>query len=362
VKFTHADLSRSWKASCQKTGLILDKALVVFAFGLIPFSATSQTLAPAMRLTKTIVLPGVQGKLDHFAIDLAGNRLFLAATGSGSVQVIDLKTDKVRESIGGLVKPHGLAWDASTGTLYVTDGALAELRAYKGEPFSVAGTIKLSVDADDMMYDNANHMLFVGHGGSDTANAARVAVIDTDHFALIANVGVASHPEGLDFDRETGRLFVNVADSNEVAVIDTAAKALSSQWKVTKAAENVPMAFDREHHLVFVACRTPGTLIALDSLTGREIASLPAAGKADDLFYDPALRRVYLISGAGEVDLFQVDEGRTVRSLSVLQTVPGAKTALFVPSQNLVYLGVPGTAGHAVEVREYSTAEVEAKK
>lgn len=341
---------------------MLAKALLFFSSALLSFTATSQTPAPLLRLTKTVVLSGVQGKLDHFAVDLAGNRLFLAATGSGSVEVIDLKADKVQQSLGGLVKPHGLAWDASTGTLYVTDGALAELLAYKGSPLAVAGTIKLSADADDMMYDAASHMLFVGHGGTDAVNPAKVAVIDTNRFALIANIIVASHPEGLDLDQETQRLFANIADSNEVAVIDTAARALSSEWKVTKAAENVPMAFDRENHIVFVACRNPGTLVALDSLTGREIASLPAAGKADDLFYDPTLRRVYLISGAGEIDLFQVDEGPTVLPLGILQTEPGAKTALFVPSQNLLYLGVPGTAGHPVEIQEYSTAEVGAKR
>ena len=58
--------------------------------------------------------------------------------------------------------------------------------------------------------------------------------------------------------------------------------------------------------MLFVACRTPGTLIALDRATGKEVGSIAAASGADDLFYDPALRRVYLISGAGEVDAYQV--------------------------------------------------------
>lgn len=360
MKFTHADTS--WKFRRQKSGRILAELLFAFVFGLLSVSATSQTPSPAMRLAKTLVLPGVQGKLDHFAIDLAGNRLFLAATGNHSVEVIDLTTGKVLQSIDGLVKPHGLAWDISTGSLYVTDGALAELRAYKGSPFALAGTIKLSADADDVVFDAPSHMLFVGHGGTDAANPAKVAVVDTDRFALLANIAVASHPEGLDLDRKTQRLFVNIAGSNEVAVIDTAASALSSQWKLTKSAENVPIAFDLDQQLVFVACRTPGALVAFNASTGKEITSLPAAEKADDLFYDPALRRVYLIGGVGEVDSFQVGDDGTVHPLSVLQTTPGAKTALFVPSQNLLYLGVPGAAGHPVEIREYSTAEVEDEK
>jgi hypothetical protein len=341
---------------------ILVDAAIVFVCGALSVAAAAQSPVPTMHLAKTIVLSGVQGKFDHLAIDLAGNRLFIAAPGNRSVEVVNLTTDKVEQSLSGLERPHGLAWVAATGSLYVSDGSLAELRVYKGTPLALAGTIKLSDDADDMVYEDAGHLLFVGHGGSDAASPAKVAVVDTDHFALVANIAVATHPEALELDAKTRRVFANIADSNEVAVIDTAAKTIAAQWKLTKAADNVPIAFDGEHQLIYVACRTPGTLIALDTVTGREVASLPAAGKADDLFYDHALRRVYLISGAGEVDTFQVDDTNALRPLAVVQTAPGAKTALFVPSQNLLYLGVPGTADHSVEIREYSTSEFGANK
>jgi hypothetical protein len=85
------------------------------------------------------------------------------------------------------------------------------------------------------------------------------------------------------------------------------------------------------------------------------VASVASAGGADDLFYDPEFRRIYLISGAGEVDAYQVDAAKTLAPLGVLHTAPGAKTALFIPSQKLLYVGVPGTADHASEIRVYST-------
>ena len=152
--------------------------------GLIPMfllgvalARTRSTAAP-LTLQRTMVLSGVIGRFDHLAIDAAGNRLFIAATGNHSVEVIDLKTG-FSKSISGLGKPHGLAWVVSSGSLYVADGALGELRVYKGTPLALTGTLKLSDDADDMVYDQAHHLLFVGHGGSDSANPARIAVIDT---------------------------------------------------------------------------------------------------------------------------------------------------------------------------------------
>jgi DNA-binding beta-propeller fold protein YncE len=327
--------------------------LCLLAICIISNAQSSDFLA----LNRTIPLPGVTGRFDHLAIDSAGNRLFIAATGNHSVEVVDLKTGKIQQSITGLGKPHGLVWVAAAGSLYVADGALAELRVYKGTPLAFTGKVKLSDDADDMVYDETAHLLYVGHGGSDAAHPAMIAIVDTERLALVSNLPVATHPEALDIDPRSRRVFANIAESKEVAVLDTASKAISAHWKLTKAADNVPMAFDAEHQLLYLACRTPGTVIALDAVTGKEVASQPTADGADDLFYDPALHRVYVISGAGEVDAYQVDEAKTLRPLDVLHTAAGAKTALFVPAQNLLYVAVPSAGSKAAEIRVYSTAK-----
>ena len=319
-------------------------------------AAQAQSSSPLV-LNRTIPLPGVASKFDHLAIDEAGNRLFPLPQPSHAVEVIDLKTDKVQQSITGLGKPHGLAWDAATGSLYVSDGALGELRVYRGNPLTLAGTIKLSDDADDMAYDAVRQLLFVGHGGKDAANPANVAIVNTAEFRLKANVAVSAHPEGIAVDPKSGRVFANIADDGEVAVIDAKTKAITAHRKLTKAADNVPVAFDEKDHLLFVACRKPGMLIAQDAATGKEIAALPAAGGADDLFYDPALGRVYLISGTGEVDAFQVGPEKALHKLGIVPTAAGAKTALFVSSQNLLYLAVPGAGVHPSEIRVYETVK-----
>ena len=332
----------------------MKRSIALVGVLLCALPVVAQKAAPLL-LQKSIALPGVTGKFDHFAIDAAGRRLFAAATGNHSVEVVDLMTAKVLQSIGGLGKPHGLAWVEATGSLYVADGSLDELLVYKGTPLAMAGKIKLSDDADDMVYDDANHLLFVGHGGSDAANPAKVAVVDTEHFSVVANLPVATHPEALEIDPKSHHVFANIADSSVVAVIGTDTRAISAQWKLTKAADNVPLAFDGEHNLLFVACRKPGMLIALDAASGKEVASAASAGGADDLFYDPALHRLYLISGDGEVDTYQLDSARTLHPLEVTHTVAGSKTALFVPSQSLLYVGVPGASGQPAEIRVYST-------
>jgi YVTN family beta-propeller protein len=321
-------------------------------------AAFSQNSAP-LTLSQTIALPGVNGKFDHLAIDIKGNRLFIAATGNHSVEVIDLKTNKVQQSIASLGKPHGLAWVAATGSLYVADGSLGELRVYRGSPLQLAGAIKLSDDADDMVYDDAHQILYVGHGGSSASTPGRVAVVDTVRFSLVSNLSVASHPEALDLDESGRRVFANIADASEVAVVDAVSNAIAAHWKLRAAADNVPMAFDSGHQSLYVACRTPATLIALDAASGAEISRARTGEGADDLFYDAALQRVYVISGAGEVDSYQVDVTKNLRALEVLQTAPGAKTALFAPAQNLLYVAVPGAGERPAEIRVYSTRGIQ---
>jgi DNA-binding beta-propeller fold protein YncE len=327
---------------------------ILLGLALYAHSATAQPTPPLV-LQQTIKLVGVAGKFDHFAVDLAGKRLFAAATGNHSVEVIDLTTGKVDQSISGLGKPHGLGWVASTHTLYVADGALAELRQYRGSPLELAGTLKLSDDADDMVFNEANHLLFVGHGGNSAAAPARVAVVDTEGLRLKTDIPVATHPEALEIAPESQRIFANIADSGEIAVFDGVGESGPGNWKLKGASHNVPLAYDAQDHVLFVACRTPAVLLALDASTGKELTRIPTGDGADDLFYDQAARRIYVIAGAGEVDVFQADAPTTLHLLGKVATVPGAKTALFVPQQSLLYVGIPGAGGEPAEIRIYST-------
>ncbi len=216
-------------------------------------------------------------------------------------------------------------------------------------------TVKLSDDADDMVYDAKTRLLYVGHGGSDSANPARIAVIDTNNQLLVVDLAVAAHPEGLEIDTATDRIFANIADAAQIVVIDGATHAQTAVWKLTRAKDNVPLAYDEKHQLLFVACRTPARLLVLDGKTGKELADLPADAGADDMFYDAELHRVYLIAGSGALDVYGIDAAGNVRAVGVTRTSPGAKTGLLVPSQHALYIGAPSTAGKPAEVMMYGT-------
>jgi hypothetical protein len=94
-------------------------------------------------------------------------------------------------------------------------------------------------------------------------------------------------------------------------------------------------------------------LLALDANTGAEISRIPTDDGADDLFYDAKLHRVYVITGAGAVDVYSTSAAKHLTPLGKVRTAPGAKTGLLVPSQNLLYVGIPSVGSKPAEIRMY---------
>jgi DNA-binding beta-propeller fold protein YncE len=296
----------------------------------------------------------VTGRFDHFAFDLATNRLFVAATGNHSVEIVNITDGEVTERITGLGKPHGLAW--IDGKLFIADGTLAALKIYSGSPLKLVASLPLSDDADDMVYDPSTKLLYVGHGGSSAAVPGRVAVVDAENNTLVASLPTSAHPEALEIDPEGKRIFANIADSSEIAVIDGATHTIAATWKLTRAKDNVPVAYDSDDHALLIGCRTPPRAVSLDSISGKEVSDLPSAAGADDLFYEPSSHRAYLISGSGNIDVYQVAPDKSLKPVGSIKTGPGAKTGLLVPSIHSLFVAVPAEGAATAQVRVYNTA------
>ena len=309
-----------------------------------------------LTLQQTIVLSGVTGKFDHFSVDETRGRLFAAATGNHSVEVIDLVTSKGEQSIGGFGKPHGLVWIGEKEQLFVADGGKGELDVLAGAPLRVLKRVPLSEDADDLVYDAEHKMLYVGHGGTDAANPPAIAVIETETATLVKDIPVAAHPEALEIDEKGGRIFANIADKGEIVIINTKTQRIEKKWELGGARGNTPLAYDAANDRLLVGCRNPARLLVLNAQTGKEVASAPANEGADDLFYDSQMRRAYLIAGSGWVNGYSLSLNGKAEPLPALATAPGAKTGLFVPSKGSLFVGVPGAQSPA-QIRLYSSRE-----
>ena len=118
----------------------------------------------ALRLVQTIPLPNVEGRIDHMAVDVPGQRLFVAALGNNSVEVVDLRTGKRSHSLGGFHEPQGVAWISGRGQLFVASGGDEMCHVLDGTSFAAIAVGGQIDDADNVRYDAAAHRVYVGCG------------------------------------------------------------------------------------------------------------------------------------------------------------------------------------------------------
>jgi hypothetical protein len=115
------------------------------------------------------------------------------------------------------------------------------------------------------------------------------------------------------------------------------------------------MALDEKNRRVFVGCRQPTRLLALDMDSGKTLAGVNCAGDTDDLFYDAANRRVYVSGGEGVISVIEQASADQYRVVESIRTAPGARTSFFVHTTAMLYLAVPHKGGQAAELGIFQT-------
>src|SRR5215218_7012009 len=75
-----------------------------------------------LTLKKSIAMPDVKGRIDHLDANLKDQMVYVAALGNNSLEVIDLKEEKLLHSIKGLDEPQGVAYIPQTKEIMVANG------------------------------------------------------------------------------------------------------------------------------------------------------------------------------------------------------------------------------------------------
>jgi DNA-binding beta-propeller fold protein YncE len=310
----------------------------IAAVSLTSDRAFSQTpSSSSLQLETKIPLGDVKGRIDHMAIDLPRRRLFVAELGNGTVGVVNLNEQKVQHVITELKEPQGIGYVPSSDTLFVTNAGDGSVLLFRGADYATAGRIDLVGDADNIRVDSASNRVFVGYG------SGALAVIDPATNGKIADISLQAHPESFQLARSDRRIFVNVPKAREIAVVDRFASKQTASWPVDNGS-NFPMALDESSGRVFVAFRNPPQLSVFSARDGSPIAAVGACGDADDLFFDAKRQRVYVSCGDGYLNVFEA-QGDTYRRSAHIPTISGARTALFVPELDRLFVAARANPG-----------------
>ncbi len=300
-----------------------------------------------LTLVRSIELPRVEGRIDHLAFDPARERLYVAALGNNTVEVLDVKGGSHLESLPGFHEPQGIALAGDFRTVAVANGQGEGLQLIGAEDYRPGAIVRLGDDSDNVRYDSAAKMLYVGFG------SGALAAVDPAAGKALGQVKLAGHPESFQLEREGPRVFVNVPDAEQIAVVDRRSMKVTGTWRVETAGANYPMSLDEANRRLFIGCRRPAKVLVFDTSSGKEIGSMDIVGDTDDLFYDATRKRLYVTGGDGYVDVIQDQGANRFTPLAHIATASGARTSLFVADQGRLYLAVPHRGNQKAEIRVY---------
>lgn len=316
-----------------------------FAFAmtcLIPAWGLSVAQAPpgSLTLEREIPLPGVEGRIDHLSADVTGKRVFVSALGNGTIEVVDMAQGLRTAQIKGLKSPQGVAYVPSNASIYVASGGDGTVRSFDSHTLKPLHDVSLGEDADNIRYDKVHDQLLVGYG------TGAIAALGLD-LSRRANFALPVHPESFQLTADGHQVFVNLPDNRSIGSIDLSNQSVNPTWGHPSASGNFSMALDNTIHRLFIPCRQPARLQVVDSDTGRITAWTMTVGDTDDIFIDEALRMVYVIGGAGFVDVLYVREHDAMVSRARVPTAAGARTGLYIPEWNKLVIAAPhqGTSG-----------------
>jgi DNA-binding beta-propeller fold protein YncE len=258
----------------------MNRVSFVVAFFAAALSLATKTADKhPLKLIATIALPGLRdGDFDHFASDLHGHRLFLAAEENGKVLVFDTRTDKLIETIGELKAPHSMVYRQDLNRLFVVDGDDSAVKIYDGDTYKLTGQIRVAIDADSIAYDPDSKYMYVVNGGRAAHSTfSYISVIDTSRSEKLKDIEIdANQIEAIVLEKSGRRLFCNITGKNAVGVLDRRSGSLLATWPLPPAdAHNVSLALDEADHRLFVVTRDPGTLVVFNSDGGTLINSVP---------------------------------------------------------------------------------------
>jgi DNA-binding beta-propeller fold protein YncE len=199
----------------------------------------------------------------------------------------------------------------------------------------VIATADLGDDADNIRVDERAGRIYVASGdGALTA-------LDPRTLARLGEIPLKGHPEGFQLSPRDTRIFVNVPDAREIAVIDRSAGKQIASWPPGSMQGNFPMAIAGSAGEVLSVFRSPSEIVAYRMASGEVARRGAVCSDADDVFVDAKRGRLYVICGDGVVDVLK---SRTLERIARIPTSVGARTGLFSPDMDLLLVGARRTS------------------
>jgi DNA-binding beta-propeller fold protein YncE len=309
---------------------------------------STSIIKKTLSLKTTIKLPNIKGGFDLMAIDTKGYRLFLAAEDNHTVEIIDLKRAKSLASLPGFNEPKWIVYRPESNRLYVSTGGDGKVTVLDATTYKVVKSFSFKEKCNNLRFDTTTQQLYVGVGET----FGSIGIIDVKNDKIINEIPLSDFPK--QFELDGIRMYVNIPSKNRIEVIDRSLNKVTTSWPVTESTENVPMALDKIHHCLFIACE-PGKFIVYNTEAGKSVSNLTISKNADGIYLDAKRSLIYISCGEGFIEVIQQKDADTYMPVDKIETVKGAGTSLFSAAFNQLFLAVPQTESNPAELQVYNT-------
>ena len=300
--------------------------IALFAFALSIPADAQDTWA----VEKTFHIGG-EGGMDYITVDAKTNRLYVPR--STHTMVIDADSGKILGDVPGQKHNHGVALVPKVGRGFISDGEGAVV-IFDLKTNAVLGTIKAHPDADGIIYDKASGQVLVVSGDDGVLMTLKPDV-DPKTGSLDPDIALGGKPEFLAADG-AGKVYINLEDKNQVAVVDLKARKVLAHWPVAPGGTPVGLSIDIEKHRLFVGCRNPQKMIVMSTDDGKVVADLPISAGVDATKFEG--HQAFASCRDGKLHIAGETADGKFEIQQVVTTAVGAKTMDVDPEKHKVYL------------------------
>lgn len=286
--------------------------------------------------------PGAKPGFDHADVYRAGGRIYVAHTGADCVDVLDCKRREFLRSLPDLAGVAGVLIDEHGDLLFTSDRAAARVSVFRCSDEQLLGQAAVGPHPNGLAYDANRRRLYAFNLGEPVGENCTASIVKIDSLQVIAELRLPGRPRWAVHDQERDRIYANIREPAEIAVIDC--ERLEIERALPVPAEG-PHGLWRDRGRLFCAA-DGGVLAVLDRDSGELLASLPLSGVPDVVMHDPELARLYVAIGdPGVVCSF---DSERLEQLETVDTEPGAHTIGWDPDGRCLYVFCPERGGALV--------------
>jgi DNA-binding beta-propeller fold protein YncE len=228
---------------------------------------------------------------------------------------------------------HGLAPAPELGRGFVSDGRESKAAIVDLKSLQILSKVDTGQNPDGMLYEPGRQEAYMFNGRGRSAT-----VIDAKSGKVVATIALDGKPEFPAADPAAGRVYDNLEDKSEVAVIDTATHTVVTNWPVAPGEEGSGLAIDTDHHRLFIGCGGSKTMVMMNSTDGKVVASVPIGDGVDACAFDPGTQLAFSSCRDGTTTIAHEDSPSKLTVVQTLKTERGARTMTLDPKTHRIYL------------------------